>query len=123
MEEEQWMEKYRPRRLADLVGNPKAIRELKKWAEGFREGVPSKPGAILYGPPGVGKTSAALALAEEYGWVPIELNASDARNMEAIRKVATRGSMAETFSGSGEFLRSSEGRRKLIILDEVDNLY
>ena len=34
------------------------------------------------GPPGVGKTLAALALAMELGWVIVEMNALDARNAD-----------------------------------------
>src|SRR5207244_321593 len=78
---------------------------------------------ILQGDPGIGKTSAALALANEMGWSAIEMNASDSRKSEAIRKVATRGAVLQTFTETGEFVRSRDGGRKLIILDEADNVF
>ncbi len=118
-----WTEKYRPTRLEEIVGNPAAITDLKKWADAWARGRPDKRAVILQGDAGVGKTSAALALAREMGWAPIEMNASDSRNAAAIERTATRGSVLQTFSPSGEFLRSEQGGRKLIILDEADNVF
>lgn len=78
---------------------------------------------ILQGDPGIGKTSAALALANEMGWTAIEMNASDSRNAAAIERVAGRGAVLQTFTDQGEFLRAEEGGRKLIVLDEADNIF
>ena len=118
-----WTELYRPKNLAEVVGNPKAVKELKDWAIAWESGRPAKPVAVLMGPPGVGKTSAALALANEFGWGLIEMNASDHRSGEAIRNVALRGALTETFTDDGTFLSSKEGMKKLIVLDEADNLF
>ena len=118
-----WTEKYRPKSLDDVVGNPAAVADLRKWAAAWARGRPDKRAVILQGDAGIGKTSAALALAEEMGWALIEMNASDSRNAEAIERVATRGSVLQTFSPTGEFLRAEEGGRKLIVLDEADNVF
>jgi DNA polymerase III delta prime subunit len=75
--------------------------------------------ALLYGPPGVGKTSAALALAADLGWTVVEMNASDARNESAIDQVAGRASITHTL---GEPSRGPGPRRALIVLDEADSL-
>jgi len=56
-------------------------------------------------------------------WDVIEMNASDSRNEAAIRAVAGAGSANQTFSPTGEFLSSARGRRKLIVIDEADNLF
>src|SRR5437773_5546595 len=117
-----WAEKYRPKSLRDVVGNPTAVAELEKWALSWDKGRPDKRAVILAGPPGTGKTSAALALANDLGWAVVEMNASDRRNAEAVRQVALRGAVTQTFSDTGEFLTTAAGGRKLVILDEADNL-
>lgn len=107
-----WAEKYRPVSLGEIVGNDAAVKALKKWASSFDTG---KKAVILYGGPGIGKTSAALALAHDMGWDFIEMNASDQRTKDAINKVAGSASKTGTFEGAKE--------RRLIILDEADNLH
>ena len=121
---EDWTEKYRPKNLDNIIGNDKAINFLRNWANDWQTGKKNRNKAvILSGKPGTGKTSSALALANDFNWITIELNASDVRNAEKIKKIATSGALNETFDDSGRFISSNAGGRKLIILDEADNLY
>ena len=120
---EDWTEKYRPRSLSGVVGNPKAVGELRKWADSWSTGIPKNRAVILMGPPGVGKTTSAEALAADMGWGIVEMNSSDQRTGEAIRSVALRGAFAQTFGDDGEFRSTSDGGRKLIVLDEADSLF
>jgi len=118
-----WAEKYRPKSLSQVMGNSKALKELQTWASRWEEGRPDKKAVILAGGPGVGKTSAALALASDFGWGLIELNASDARNAPIIKQIVGEGGQNETFTSDGSFLQSSKQGRKLIVIDEADNLF
>jgi len=118
-----WVEKYRPKSLTEVVGNAAAVAEMRAWAESWEHGHPAKKAVILAGKPGTGKTSAALALGNDMHWQVIEMNASDSRNADAVHKVATRSAISQTFLSDGTFVRSTEGGRKLIILDEADNLF
>ena len=105
-----WAEKYRPQHLADILGNNAAVRQMASWAENW---TPDSAPLLLTGKPGIGKTSAALALARDMDWEVLELNASDARTKAVIERVA--GNSAATSSLFGSL-------RKLIIIDEADNL-
>ena len=118
-----WNEKYRPRNLAQVLGNARAVQSLEAWARAWQHGHPKKRAAILSGPPGTGKTVAAHALASDLGWEVVELNASDDRDAEAIGRVATAGALNQTFDDRGAFLRADEGGRKLIIIDEADSVH
>ncbi len=113
-------ERYRPERLDDIVGNARARAELTAWADQWTGSQPpARRAAVLAGPAGVGKTTAALALARERGWTLVEMNASDARNESAIEQVAGRASITHTLGGS----ETAPGRRRaLILLDEADCL-
>jgi DNA polymerase III delta prime subunit len=113
-------ERWRPLRLDDVVGNPRARAELKSWADRWQGRTPpAQRAALLSGPAGVGKTSAALALATDRGWNVVEMNASDARNESAIEHVAGRASISHTLADSP---KRGERRRALILLDEADCL-
>ncbi|MDD3233334.1 MAG: replication factor C large subunit [Candidatus Methanomethylophilus sp.] len=118
-----WTEKYRPRSLNGIVGNPGAAATMKAWAESWNSGTPDKRALLLVGSPGIGKTTSAEALARDMGWGIVEMNASDQRTGNAIHAVAGRASLANTFGDDGQYLQASAGGRKLIVLDEADNLF
>lgn len=92
-------EKYRPKRLDDVVGQP-PVRLLKKLA---RE--PYECCLLLEGPAGVGKTSAALALAEEMGcggeWSGLEVVVSTELSIERCRQLFERDLRLRPMEGSG----------------------
>ncbi len=111
----EWAEKYRPRSLSEVVGNKKAVTDLRAWAEEWLHSVPEKRAVILQGQAGIGKTSAAHALANDYGWDIIELNASDQRTASVIERIAGSASKMRTLSGIDS--------KRLIILDEADNIH
>ncbi|MDI3474704.1 MAG: replication factor large subunit [Thermococcaceae archaeon] len=108
-----WVEKYRPRKLSEIVNQDKALEQVRAWIEAWLHGNPPKKKAlILAGPPGTGKTTTVYALANEYGFEVIELNASDERTYEKIERYVQA---AYTMDILGK-------RRKLIFLDEADNI-
>ncbi|MCI4362277.1 MAG: AAA family ATPase [Thermoplasmata archaeon] len=117
-------ERLRPERLSDVVGNPRVVAKLLAWGKNWATSTtpPTRRAAILAGPPGVGKTTAAYAVAREFGWTVVEMNASDARNQGAIDQVAGRASITHTLGDTGRFRSQSSGGRSLILLDEADSL-
>ena len=123
MAAEDWTEKYRPQSLRDVVGNPSSAAAMKQWAEAWQKGIPKYRALVLSGTPGIGKTSSAIALAQEMGWSVVEMNASDQRTGGEIENIAIRASKFNTFSDDGSFQSTRDGDMKLIILDEADSLY
>lgn len=92
-----WTDRYRPKTLEEIAGNPKVAQDLKeyKW---------KKP-ALLYGPPGVGKSALAETLASEMGWDVVEITNENITNGRNI--IGTK---------------SLFGDRKLVLIDNVEQI-
>jgi len=110
-----WVEKYRPRILAEVVNQKGILRRLKQFV---KDG--SMPHLIFAGPAGTGKTTSALAMVRElYGRnmavnrTYLELNASDARGIDVIRTYIKDFAKA---------LPPIDIHFKVLILDEADNM-
>jgi len=107
-----WTVKHKPETLSDVAGNKEAKEAFIGWVSSWQRGTPSKKAALLYGPPGTGKTVTVQAAANDLKFDLIEINASDKRTEEQLRRIA--GGAAT----QGELF----GRSRLILLDEIDGI-
>jgi replication factor C small subunit len=108
-----WTEKYRPKTLDEVIGQEAIVKVLKKFVE-----TKELPNMLFAGPPGVGKTTTAIALAHELYKDDVkgnflELNASDERGIDVVR------GKIKDFARS---LSLSNVPFKIIFLDEADAL-
>jgi len=112
------VEKYRPSKWEEVVGNEEIIKVLKRLIKND-----SLQHMIFYGPPGCGKTTMAYILASEYHGKKIslktnereyeELNASDARGIDIVRDHVKR------FANTPSLM---SGKKRILFLDEADKL-
>lgn len=107
-----WVEKYSPKTLGDVLGNAKIKAEIEVWANKWSKGEPQKP-LLLMGPPGVGKTTIAHLIGKEYFSETIEVNASDKRSYDILKRTIGEASQTRSLFQNGY---------KLIIMDEVDGI-
>jgi len=94
------VDKYSPQKIDEILGNSDVIQIVKDIKDDF-------PHLLFTGPPGTGKTTLAHLL--KAGFETLELNASDERGIETVR-VQLKGFCQRSID------------RKLVILDECDNL-
>jgi replication factor C large subunit len=108
-----WVEKYRPKRVSEVIGNKEAIEAFLNWMASWEKGRPSKKAAFLYGPAGVGKTSLVIAYATEKGYDLVEVNASDWRTAEKVKAIVGSACEFATLDGM---------RKRIVLVDEVDGI-
>ncbi len=110
-----WVEKYRPKKIAGIVGNEEAKLAFVDWLKGKHW---KEKAALLYGPPGVGKSALVYAAANELNLKIIEMNASDTRTEKAINRIA---GPATDFVPLDKF--STETGGSMLFIDEVDGIF
>ena len=110
-----WVEKYRPKKISDIIGQKEIIGSLS----GLMKNQAEMPNLLFSGGAGVGKTTTAMCLSREIlgdRWkdYTLELNASDERGIGMVREKVKKFSR---FAGL-----DTEIPFKIIILDEADEM-
>lgn len=110
-----WVEKYRPKRLADVFDQEQVVSGVQALMKRPTE----MPHLLFAGPPGTGKTSIALCIAYEImgeAWpdYTLELNASNERGIETVRE------RIKNFASYGD--RREGIPFRIVLLDESDSM-
>ena len=108
---ELWVTRYTPRRLKEMIGGAAPINELSAWLTGWSGAAGAVRGALVTGPPGIGKTTAVSLIVKGCGYDLIEFNASDERSALAVRKYFDEAKRSGCC-----------GKRRVIVMDEVDGM-
>ncbi len=103
-----WVNKYKPQKLEEYVGQKEAVETFLKWIKNWKQG----KALLFHGPPGSGKTSLIEAFTNENNYEFIELNASDFRTKKEIEQIL----------GQSMKQMSLFGRKKIFLIDEIDGL-
>jgi replication factor C small subunit len=113
--EQPFVEKYRPRKLDDIVGQTEIIARLKAFVKDK-----AMPHLLFAGPAGTGKTTCAMALIRDLfkeqtqrNVTYLELNASDARGIDVIRTDVKDFAKTQT---------PDNVPFKILVLDEADSM-
>lgn len=110
-----WVEKYRPRKISDIVNQKDTVGSITAMLKNVSE----MPHLLFSGSAGVGKTTLALCLSRQIlgdGWreYTLELNASDERGINMVRERVKKFSRYAGLDTQIPF--------KIIILDEADEM-
>jgi len=108
-----WSETRRPELLDQVVGHT----EVKSRLSNYLAHKPFSDVILLHGPPGIGKTTMALASARSAGMEPLEINASQSmRSHEDVAQLINSCRHTRTLTS----LIRGDNKAMCLILDEVD---
>jgi DNA polymerase III delta prime subunit len=133
-----WLEKYRPTSFKNYIGNKEDIEKIISWIENYD--TRKEKFLLLYGAPGVGKTTLAHLILNKYKYELIEINTSDCRSKKMIKQrigilsggVSVVSSMDNTIANnkSKSILKRKLVKRGLnikfkkigLLMDEIDGI-
>ena len=112
-----FLEKYKPKNLDDIVGNSKNLNSIKNWLNNFNKPLNKYKSVLISGPPGIGKTTIASIILKHYNYIPIEFNASEIRNAGNLKK-----KMDNILNNTNILCMFDDKRKMGIIMDEIDGM-
>ncbi len=108
-----WSETRRPDVLAGVVGH----NDIKERLKGYFSEKPFEHVILLHGPPGIGKTTIALASCRTFQYEPLEINAS--QSMRSYQDVDHLIQSCMHTRSISSLIRGDQ-KPMCLILDEVD---
>jgi replication factor C subunit 1 len=122
-----WVDAFAPKSLDQIIGNVACVKKLREWIQTWSATPKAKStkgsffkAALISGPPGIGKTTAAKLCAKSCGKEVIVQNASDARNKSSV--LSFLGVLTTNYVIDKMYNADQEGKECVIIMDEVDGM-
>ncbi len=123
-----WTQKYSPRSLSEIAGQPLAVSAARQFVQNFPAA--RKKAILLYGPSGVGKTCLVKALAEELNCELVEMNASQFRDAGSVKQILGPATKQASLFGTPKPSETRLGPenawhflgKKIILVDDVGSM-
>jgi replication factor C large subunit len=100
------IEKYKPKKLDEIIGQKETISKITFWLKEWKPG----KALLLYGPVGIGKSIILEIIANEMNMSLLEINSSDDRSASSIKEILLPASK-----------EGSLFKKRLILIDEIDS--
>lgn len=117
----QWVDKYKPKTVNDIIGNKLQIKQIFDWLKVFTGEIKPKKdfknGLLISGSPGIGKTSSIHIILRYFGFNVIEYNASELRTSKIISE-----KLNTILSGKSIQMMFNKTIKTGIIMDEADGI-
>lgn len=111
-----WVDKHKPKHSSEMIGSAELVKKMGDWLRRwdgqhlhktgakipYSKENPGAKAALLSGPPGIGKTTVATLIANEFGYDLLELNASDTRNKKELDHQLLDAVQSRSISISGD---------------------
>ena len=108
-----WSEVRRPQFLDEVVGH----RDVKTRLQSYLSTKPHSNVVLLHGPPGIGKTTMALASIRSCGMEPLEINATQSmRSHEDVARLIASYRHTRSITS----MIRGDNKASCLVLDEVD---
>ncbi|KAL8768682.1 MAG: hypothetical protein Q9209_005100 [Squamulea sp. 1 TL-2023] len=139
-----WSDRHGPVSLEELAVHKKKVADVRGWLQSVFEGRSKKKVLILRGASGVGKTATVSALSKAMGFDLLEWANPTVSEFTSDSYISTSALFEEFLRRSGKFisldvtgsestiaptstpstqLTDSEGRRKVILVEEFPNMF
>ena len=115
----EWIKKYEPKTIDELVGNTEVIASIHQWLQDFYKADQTQHSIILSGPHGSGKTLISKLLLHETGYTLVFLDSNKSKTQEVFdnfkKRVQNKGSVHN-------LMTCRTGKKYALVIDNSENI-
>lgn len=114
-----WINKYKPKKISDLVGNSNEVHKIIYWLKKFYKNKDDNNSLIISGDRGIGKTSSISLILKELKYNPLFLYSNNLKNKKVIEKIIKSHTNHKNVYNS---MTKNKARKFVLVIDDSETI-